>query len=256
MKEKVSILIVDDDPGMTETMTDILGDMGYTVDVAGDGYRAIDMIKEKAYDVALMDIKMPGINGVETFKEVKRLSPATKVMMMTAYSLEELVKEALKEGAYGIIYKPLNIDKVIEFIEKAEKGELILVVDDDPNTCETLKDVLEEKCNKVYVAHSGEEAIKCAKKNEIDLVFIDVKMPVLNGLETYRAIKKVNPGITAVMITGYRQEVKGLVEDAIKNSVYTCLYKPLDMDKIVSLVEKITKQKQTGKLRKPGHGGN
>ncbi len=256
MKEKVSILIVDDNPGMTETMKDILDDKEYKVDVAGDGYRAIEMIKEKTYDVVLMDIKMPGINGVETFKEVKRISPLTKVMMMTAYSVEELVKEALKEGAYGIIYKPLNINKVLEFIEKAEKGSFILIVDDDPNTCETLKDILVEKCHMVGIAHNGEEAIKCAKKKEFDIVFIDIKMPTLNGLETYRAIKKVNSNITAVMITGYRQEVKDLVKEAIKICAYTCIYKPLEIDKVMVLIEEIIKQKRAGTLEKPTHGDN
>jgi len=256
MKKKVSVLIVDDDPGMTETLADILDEKGYEVNVAGDGYRAINMIEDKAYDIALMDIKMPGINGVETFKVVKRISPSTKVIMMTAYSLENLVKEALNDGAYGILYKPLDIEKVVNFITEAKKGSLILIVDDNPNTCETLKDVLEEKCYRVITTHSGEEAIQCAKKKDIGLIFIDIKLPILNGLETYLEIKKVNVNITAIMITGYRQEVKELVQEAIKESAYTCLYKPLDMDKVITLVEEITKQKKAGILRKPSHGGN
>ncbi len=254
MKERTSILIVDDDPGMTETLSDILGDMGYDVAVAEEGYRAIEMIKEKAYDVALMDIKMPGINGVETFKEAKRISPKTIVIMMTAYSVENLVKEALREGAYGIIYKPLEIEKVVDFIEKAEKGCLILIVDDDPSTCEALKDVLEEKGYKAAVAFSGEEGIRFAKEKDIDIVLIDVKMPVLNGLETYIAIKEIRPTITAVMMTGYRQEVAELVDEALRSSAYTCLYKPLDIDKLVTLVKELSGQRREGTLRKPNHG--
>ena len=253
-KRKFSIIIVDDDPGMGETMVDILGDMGYGVYVAMDGCRAIEMIKDKTYDAVLMDIKMPGINGVETLKEVKRISPTTRVMMMTAYSVEALVKEALKEGAYGIIHKPLNIDRVVSFIEKTEKGSLIMVVDDDLNSCETLKDVLEERSYTAGIAHNGEEAVKVARENTVDIIFIDVKMPVLNGLETYREIKKLNPETTAVMMTGYRQEVKELVEEALSESVYTCLYKPLDMDKVVALIEEISGQKTGGTLRKPDHG--
>ena len=121
MKEKASILIVDDDPGMTETLGDILRAFGYDVEVAGEGYRAVEMIKERAYDIIFMDIKMPGINGVETLKEVKRLSPSTKVIMMTAYSVEDLVKEVLDEAAYGIIYKPLDMNKVIALVEEISR---------------------------------------------------------------------------------------------------------------------------------------
>jgi len=75
MEKKTSILIVDDDKGMTETLSDILEDIDYDVAVSDDGYKAIEMIKKKKFDFALMDIKMPGINGVETFKEVHRISP-------------------------------------------------------------------------------------------------------------------------------------------------------------------------------------
>jgi DNA-binding NtrC family response regulator len=256
MDKKASILVVDDDIGMTETLADILDDMGYDVAVAGDGYRAIEMIGERAYDIVLMDIKMPGINGVETFKEVKRISPSTKVIMMTAYAVENLIKAALEEGCYGIIYKPLDIDKVMDLIEKAEKGVLILVVDDDPATCETLKDVMVEKSYKVSVAYSGEEAIRFAKENDIGIVFIDVKMPVLNGLETYLAIKEVNPRVTAVMMTGYRQEVADLVEDALRASAYTCLYKPLGMDNVIALVEEISRQRLSGTVSKLGSGSD
>ena len=112
------MLIVDDDPDMAETLSDILNDMGYDVAIAENGYRAIEMTRQNKYDVALMDIMMPGINGVETFKEVKQISPQTRVIMMTAYSVEDLLREALKEGACGIIYKPIDIDKLIASLQK------------------------------------------------------------------------------------------------------------------------------------------
>ena len=255
MGEKARIFIVDDDPGMTETLADILGDKGYAVAVAEDGYRAIEMIKEKAYAIALMDIKMPGMNGVETFKKLKQISPETRVIMMTAYALEDLEQEALAEGALSIFYKPLDMDRVVGLIEEAGQGVLILVVDDDPNMCETLKDILEQKGYKAGVAHSGQEAIRCAQEKAYDIVFLDVKMPDINGLETYLAIKAINPKITAVMMTGYWQDVSELMEEAIRNNAYTCLHKPLDMDRLVSLVEEISRQRcRGGSLRKPGEG--
>jgi two-component system response regulator HydG len=118
MKERKSILIVDDDPGMTDTLSDILFEKGYDVDTTDNGYQAIKMVKKKAYDFALMDIKMPGINGVETFKKVHEINPETKVIMMTAYFVNDLIKEALKGGIFDIFHKPLDIGKVIKMIEK------------------------------------------------------------------------------------------------------------------------------------------
>ncbi|MCK5237406.1 MAG: response regulator [Deltaproteobacteria bacterium] len=248
--EKTRVLIVDDDVGMTETMPDILSDIGYDVSVARNGYEAIEMVRKGAYDVTLMDIKMPGINGVEAFKEIKQISPTTKVIMMTAYSVDTLIKEALDEGAYDVIHKPLDIDKVMDSIEKSTEGSLILVVDDDQDICFTLKDVLEENGYSTGVAHSGKEAIDQAKNKEYDIIFIDLKMPVLNGLETYQKIREINANIVAVMMTGYRGEMAEQVEEAMKNNAYTCVYKPLDIKGILDIVAEIDRKKREGTLEK------
>ncbi|MCK5587590.1 MAG: response regulator, partial [Candidatus Lokiarchaeota archaeon] len=65
-----------------------------------------------------MDIKMPLMNGVDTYKRIKKIRPDTVVMMMTAYAVEDLVQEALKEGAYGVLYKPLDIENVLTLIKR------------------------------------------------------------------------------------------------------------------------------------------
>jgi len=68
--------------------------------------------------MVFMDIKMPPMNGVEVFKKIKKISPNTFVMMMTAYAVEDLVQEALEEGAKGIMYKPLDIDNLLSIVKK------------------------------------------------------------------------------------------------------------------------------------------
>lgn len=249
MRNKANVLIVDDNKGMTETLSDILTDLGHHVEVANEGFKAIERVKGQAFDVILMDIKMPGINGVETYKEIKSIQPKAAVMMMTAYSVEDLVAEALEEGAYGVMYKPVEITKVVEFIERVKKGALILIVDDDLPTCETFMDMLEEKGYRIARASSGEEAIEMVQEQRFDIVFIDVKMPVMNGLEVYLALRKIRPDIKVIMMTGYRQEVQDLVEEAIKNNAYTCIYKPFDIDNMLKLVEGIQARKPKAEIR-------
>jgi len=74
------------------------------------------------FDVILMDIKMPGMNGVETLKEIKMIRPDVTVVMMTAYAVEDLIKEAQREGAYGVLHKPLDVEKMIGLIEGLREG--------------------------------------------------------------------------------------------------------------------------------------
>lgn len=237
------VLIVDDEKAFCESMTDILDTKGYEVESENSGEAAITKVKEKFFDVVLMDIKMPVMTGVEAFKQIKEISPKTAVIMMTAFSVEDLIKEALKEGAFGCLRKPLDIDKLVEQIELAkEKGMFILITDDDPNTRETFKDTLEAKGYKISTAATGEEAIELVKERSHDILFIDMKLPVLNGLETYLAIKKINPNIVAVIITAYDEEMKDLVEEAIKNSCYACFTKPIDMDNVLKLIEEVSKK--------------
>jgi len=125
------------------------------------------MLKEK-YSLILMDINMPAMNGVEAFKEIKKDSPDTTVIMMTAYSMEDLIKDALKEGAYDVLRKPLDISKAIATIESAKKeSALVMIIDDDINTREGLKDILIQKGFKVTMAKTGEEALEITKKTII-----------------------------------------------------------------------------------------
>ena len=247
---------MDDNVSLCRSMSLVLERKGYAVATANDGPEAIAMVEERPFDMIFMDIKMPLMDGVETYKRIKKMRPGAVVMMMTAYAVEDLVQEALQEGAYGISYKPLDIDKVVAIIERARQnreGALILVVDDDPEICTMLKDVLVTRSYRVGTAHTGEEAIAMveimvkARKRAYDIILIDVKLPTINGLETYLAIKEINPEAVAIMMTGYHQEMAELVEEALMNNAYTCLYKPIDMEEVVRLVDEILeRQKKAG----------
>ena len=121
--DETNVLIVDDDNGIRFTLQGIIEDEGYPVRVAEDGYKAIELVKETAFDWVFMDIRMPGLNGVETYLEIKKISPESKVVMMTGFSVEALVKEALEEGVYAVLYKPLPVEQVLSLIKSSELSE-------------------------------------------------------------------------------------------------------------------------------------
>jgi len=245
MQEKARVLVVDDQIGMLETFTDILEDKGFNVVTAEDGFVAIEKAKEQSFDLIFMDIKMPGINGVQTYREIKKINPNIAVIMMTAYSVEDLVEEAIEEGAYTVVYKPFDMDKVIQTIEKVLDTALILVVDDRLDDRETFKDALECKGYSVTTAKDGYEAIELVKEGSFDIIFIDVKMPGVDGVKTFEEIHKIKPEIPVIMVTGYSAEE--LVRDAIDKGAYACIHKPLDMDVVLKMVEELKKRTGTTK---------
>ncbi len=113
------ILVVDDEPGMREFLEIMLQKDGYDVDTAADGPEAIDKIEESLFDLAIVDIQMPILNGIEVLKKVSEKSPDTTVIMVTAYASHETAIEAMKLGAYDYITKPFKIDEIKLVIKKA-----------------------------------------------------------------------------------------------------------------------------------------
>jgi len=118
--DKKNILVVNDKRLMREILADMLKDMGYNVVMAEDGYKAIEKVKEVSFAIIFLDMRMPGINGVETLKEIKKINPETRVVMMTAYVGKNLEKEALKHGADTVIYKPFDMKEVMAIVEKLD----------------------------------------------------------------------------------------------------------------------------------------
>jgi two-component system response regulator HydG len=125
MQDKPRILIVDDDTSLCKTLSLVLERKGCAVTTVPDGLEAIARIKENPFDMIFMDIRMIPIDGVEAYRRIKRVRPEAPVMMMTAYAVEDLIQEALQEGAYGITYKPLDIERMVAIIEEAKGGQTI-----------------------------------------------------------------------------------------------------------------------------------
>ena len=116
---KVRLLVVDDDEGMAATLRDVLGASGYGVEVAHSGFEAVDRVREHKPDGILMDIRMPGMNGVETFRETRTLSPESFVIFMTAFSESALVEDARREGAVDVVAKPLDLESLLRLIARS-----------------------------------------------------------------------------------------------------------------------------------------
>jgi len=114
-----SILIVDDEPSILQSLSGLLTDEGFEVITANNGYEALKTIDSEAPDLVLLDIWMPGIDGIETLKEIKKNNASLPVVIITGHGNVETAVKATKLGAFDLIEKPLNIDKVIVAINNA-----------------------------------------------------------------------------------------------------------------------------------------
>lgn len=124
---KINILIVEDEKIERETLADILREDGYSVSTAGNGPDAIKKLNKQYFNLMLIDIILPGINGIEVLKKAKKIYQNIAIIMVTAYASIENTITALNEGADGYILKPPNIDEIKLFIKRSlEKQKLIM----------------------------------------------------------------------------------------------------------------------------------
>ena len=114
VEKELSVLVVDDDPGMVTTLQDILSASGYAVEVAHSGTEALERVSERQPDWILLDIRMPGMNGVEAYRELERRSPDSSVIFMTAFANSDLVRQARGTGAVLVLPKPIDLERLID----------------------------------------------------------------------------------------------------------------------------------------------
>ncbi len=113
-----SVLLVDDDVGMVETLGDILATSRYQVATTDSGEAAVARVQADRFDAVLMDIKMPGLNGVQALRAIKFLAPEIPVIMMTAYTRDELIAEAQQTTGFPVLVKPLDLDRVLAILSQ------------------------------------------------------------------------------------------------------------------------------------------
>lgn len=114
----LTMLVVDDQMGVRRLLFEAFGEEGYTVEMAASGQEAIERVKECMPDIILMDMKMPGMNGLEALHEIRKINESVLVIMMTAYGELEIVAEAMKLGIKEYVTKPFDINELRSLVKK------------------------------------------------------------------------------------------------------------------------------------------
>ncbi len=243
MEGELKVLVVDDDRRMVKTICDILKVKGYEAAEAYSGEEAVEKVKSDNPDCVLMDIKMPGMNGIEALKAIKAISPGLPVVLMSAYSSEEQVADAREQGAYAVLDKPLDIGAIVTFLSLLRKEESVLIVDDDPGFCRTLGDILKSRGYHVETEGDPGKVLGHMEQDYKLVVLLDLKIGNSDGLDVLKSIRAKYPTKPVVLVTGYKEEVGSAVEKGMKIGAYTCLYKPFVADELFGSIEEIRRMK-------------
>jgi two-component system nitrogen regulation response regulator GlnG len=181
------ILVADDEESMRWVLSKALRKKGFTVDLARDGEEALRLVRSESYDLAILDIKMPGISGLDLLDKVRELKSELLVVIMTAEAGMKNAVEAMKRGAYDYLTKPFDLDVMDAIVEKANRAQDMIM------QVSALKDELKEH----YLLDKG-------------IIGNSVAMR-----EVYKTIGKVAPSDMTVLIQGESGTGKELIAKAI-----------------------------------------
>jgi len=237
-------MIVDDDPEFASSVAEIFEAEGDEVIVAESGTEALKKVKQRKPDLMLMDIKMPGMDGVTAYANMKDLYPDLRVILVTAYPEVELISTALQEGAFGCFEKPLDHERLLCVIDDAlADNASVLVVDDDKDFCASMEDALEEKGYRVVTAHHEDTALEEMRHRNFDLVLLDIKLGIQDGWNTYCALRDLRPDVPVLAMTGYEEEMGHLAQRITERENRPWMRKPLDLPAVFMLLDEMRKGK-------------
>jgi DNA-binding response OmpR family regulator len=236
------ILIVDDEPDTCANLADILTDLGYDVDTARDGLSALQLVDQHVYDVALLDLRMPGMDGLELYRRIRRITSETVAVVVTAYASSDTAKSVLAAGACKILSKPLQIEKLLTIVSQAIASPLALVVDDDHDLCENLWDILRGHGFRVCLVHDQSDAERKLEERRFHVVLLDMKLPTGSGQELLRGLRRKDQETGVILITALSRETEAMVAHSLESGANAVCYKPFDVDKLLATIQQLRRQ--------------
>ncbi|MDY6912489.1 MAG: response regulator [Chloroflexota bacterium] len=247
-----AILVVDDEDHIRNVVARVLKDEGYDVVDAANGNEALFQISQIRIDAVILDIRMPGMSGLEVLHKISRDYPDIKVIMLTGNADREAVSTAKAAGVTDFLAKPVKLDRLIETVRKAverqvefdtteedrtstePKGGKVLVVDDEDHIRNVIARALRGEEYDISCAINGEDALQQISQQLFDTVLLDVRMPGINGFEVLNKIKIDHPDTNVIMLTGNADAES--VQKAIAGGAFAYLSKPVKLDKLIATV--------------------
>ena len=159
-----------------------------------------------------------------------------------------LIRQGLDEGVVGVLDKPLDINHLLGFLTSLAKNRTIVIVDDDPAFCKTLDDILYQRGFKV--AQITDPHVRCGADHlGAQVILLDMKFNGINGLDVLKDIRKNNPTLPVLLVTGYREEMAAVIQAALEINAYACLYKPLEIPQLLQMLTELQKKNLRGLLK-------
>lgn len=190
MLNSLSILVVDDDHDNAASLGELFEFEGHRVQVVHSGIEAINAYANNTFDIAFMDVMMPDKNGVESFLEIRKLKPTAKIFMMTGYSVEELLQQAVREGAMGVLEKPFEAEEVLRITQSVGPCGLVVAasVRDHKDIGMAIHSTLHDAGLSSKLVRNVSELSQPMDSGQV--LVLDAHLPLIDAMSSYRDAHK------------------------------------------------------------------
>ena len=260
--QPVRLLLVDDEEDFLLATSQALGRRGFEVSVAPNGVTALETLASASFDVVVLDVKMPDIDGLEVFRQIRSRLPEMPVILLTGHPSIADAFLTSKHGIADYLSKPVDMDDLARKAHQAvadaqrtvsqstptdDTSSLtrpisVMLVDDENELLHSLQRVFTRRKINTVAADSGPKALELLKAAVVDVIVLDVKMPGMDGLEVLRQIKSQYPGIQIILLSGHPSVEAAL--EGIKLGASEYLKKPADTDELVATITRLFRERQ------------
>lgn len=223
----LDVLVVDDDHDLASGIADMLEAEGHRAVLAGSGEAAIEVARERAFDMIFLDVKLPGMTGIDALRELRKTQGRARVVLMTGYRIDNLLTEAVKTGGRTVLTRAATAPQMLEHLRDVGPGGIVLLVAENGSLGASLEESLTGQGLKARLART-EAAAESAASAGLDVLILDLQRPISRILEAYLALQDLDPAVTVVMIASPLENGKPIVNPLRSISVTGCLFKPFD----------------------------
>lgn len=231
MTRAFRVLIVDDDRDLAESLADLIASRGHSASLAFSGEAGIALFRQHHFDVAFVDVKMPGLNGVQTFLGLRKIDPSAAVILMTGFSAEQVLRDATQAGVLRIIDRNAAVAEMMPIIEEVKPRRVLIGAGPERALVGDLRFALAEHGYEVDVAYSAEEVLERALVGAVDAVVLDQRLPALSGFDLYLALRWAEHPVPTIIAANRAKEHDAAIHllQPMTESILTKPFDPVDV---------------------------
>ncbi len=232
----LDILVVDDERDLASGVGDMLEADGHRVTLVHSAEAALDLAGTRAFDMVFLDVKLPGLSGVEILLPLRRALSGKTIVPMTGYRIDSLIAAVVGNDNFMVLSAPETADRVSEKLHGLGPGGMLVALDSTGLLGSRLVDRLGERGEAVCLARAEAEALEAGLFSGSDVLVLDLGRTVARGLEAYLAVREGGSNPKTIIIARIPDVGKKTVNPLRSTAVAGCLFKPFDPAELLEIV--------------------